>query len=82
MPFASIIGFFIGRVDQRIEQNVKENNYLYLGSYLILFRSLLWMVRCNFFNFLYDFVWSTFAILVLVNIFANHRSKTKQLELE
>ena len=75
MPFASIIGFFIGRVDQRIEQNVKENNYLYLGSYLILFRSLLWMVRCNFFNFLYDFVWSYIIIYLATNIVVRYKKR-------
>ena len=75
MPFASMIGFFIGRVDQRIEQNVKENNYLYLGSYLILFRSLLWMVRCNFFNFLYDFVWSYVIIYLATNIVVRYKKR-------
>ena len=64
MPFAAMIGFFIGRVDQCIEHFVKERNYLYLGSYLVLFGSILWMVRCNFFNFLYSFVWSSVIIYI------------------
>lgn len=75
LPFAIFIGVFIGRVTKRIEYYVNTKNYLWLGSYLILFRKLLWMVRCNFFNFLYDFVWSTFVILILVNIVSKYRKK-------
>lgn len=75
LPFAVLIGLFIGRVDQKIEYFVKTANYLWLGSYLILFRKLLWMVRCNFFNFLYDFVWSTVVIFLLVNLVASFKKR-------
>lgn len=82
LPFAILIGFFIGRVTKRIEFFIKTSNYLWLGSYFILFGKLLWMVRCNFFNFLFDFVWSSIIIFVLFTIVAYNSKKNKRLDLE
>lgn len=63
---APFIGGFIGAVSTKIEYLIKEKNYLMLSCYMILFYKLLWMVRCNFFNFLYDFVWSTMCMILII----------------
>ncbi len=63
--FAIFIGAFLGRVTTRIEELINSDNYLLMACYMILFSKLLWMVRCNFFNFLYDFTWATVSLLFI-----------------
>lgn len=61
--FAIFIGAFLGCITTRIEELINSDNYLLTACYMILFSKLLWMVRCNFFNFLYDFTWAAISLL-------------------
>ncbi len=66
--FSIFIGAFLGRITNAISSAVSKCKCLESACYCVLFRSLLWMVRSNFFNFLFEYVWGC-LMLYAVSLF-------------
>jgi hypothetical protein len=62
--FAIVIGIFIGTISKSIFTSIKQEKWLNLSIYMILFPSILWWIRDYFANMVRQFVWTSVLILI------------------
>jgi oligosaccharide repeat unit polymerase len=75
--FAIIIGFIVGIVSSNLHFAIKEKKWMKLSICMILFPSILWLVRNYFSGLIRGFVWTS-IIIIIIGFFVNNKKNCLQ----